>query len=184
MESNHGKIQDGRKTAKMERWQKPEEGYVNINCDASFKPAELSGGYGVVVINLKGNLVEGVNGCCNASSVIAAEAGTLKHGMLLAKRRGYVKVIFEIDSKELMEVIRDDTRIPWEVYAVIKDIQAMMVSFPSWRYSVVRREVNEAADWVAKQSRTQKMPMNWVNQPPMTPTTPKTADQTAARSLH
>ncbi|GKV27113.1 hypothetical protein SLEP1_g36318 [Rubroshorea leprosula] len=43
----------------------------------------------------------------------------------------------------------------------------MKSSFPSWKFSLVPKRINEAADWVAGQSRMLACPCNWINHPPL-----------------
>jgi hypothetical protein len=41
----------------MEHWRRPPEGYLKLNCDASFIPSELCGGWGFLIRDNDGEVV-------------------------------------------------------------------------------------------------------------------------------
>lgn len=141
----------------ISRWVLPEGDALKANCDGSFKDQEFLAGVGVVFRNASGSLVDGVGSICPASSSFGAEVLAVKAGMEKAREKGYAKVTFEIDSKDLYDAIQDATRAPWSVSSTVEDVQALLRSFPSWSLSLVRREANAAANWVAKWSKIKEV---------------------------
>ncbi|XVE75587.1 hypothetical protein DITRI_Ditri12bG0105400 [Diplodiscus trichospermus] len=63
-----------------------------------------------------------------------------REGVRLATIRGFSKVEFETDSREVFEYITDVKRI--------------------------RRVADKPADWIARQSKEEMCPENWLEMPP------------------
>ncbi|CAL9028853.1 unnamed protein product [Prunus brigantina] len=88
------------------RWSPPPTSVYKINIDASWVSCTLQAGLGVVVRNSAGNFM---GGCCVtrlASSAIEAEAHAALKGVKLAAERGFPNVVFESDSKELVQSVK------------------------------------------------------------------------------
>lgn len=154
------------KSAFLGKWEKPEEGVWRFNCDGSIKLPELNGGFGVVVRDCNGLLIDGANGDMLVNSVLAAEAFALKHAVKMAMQKSVYSAVFEIDSKELFDSIQDETCGHWSADHFIQDLRAMKTAFPSWSLSLVSRSCNTAADWVAGHSRVNECLVNWKEHPP------------------
>ncbi|OMO73113.1 hypothetical protein COLO4_27245 [Corchorus olitorius] len=84
--------------------------------------------------------------------VLADEALAIKDGCKLAKEQGYEKIVVESDSVAVIcDINRNDGRYAWKISIIIGDIKEFLKSFKKVRLSLVKCEVNSAADWVAKQ---------------------------------
>ncbi|XVF68234.1 hypothetical protein PTKIN_Ptkin10aG0188900 [Pterospermum kingtungense] len=117
-------------------WEKPDGGWVKVNCDGAFSgdtrgSATRVAGIGVVMRNEEGKSVTGLDKRITTGSVIEAEAMALYKGIMLAERDSFSKIILETDSKCIYEV----------------------------------RNANEAADWVATHVKRGMCFSNWVNMP-------------------
>jgi ribonuclease HI len=49
--------QQNAQVRQVQRWLRPPEGYLKVNCDASFDPAEKSGGWGFLIQDNDGDVV-------------------------------------------------------------------------------------------------------------------------------
>ena len=72
--------------------------------DNSFKKASI----GVLSGDCKGNVMAGSIKMVKADCALLTEALALKEGTILAKKEGFVKIIFETDAK----IVADDTLNP------------------------------------------------------------------------
>ncbi|EEF39501.1 conserved hypothetical protein [Ricinus communis] len=70
------------------------------------------------------------------------------------------------DSAALVEMVNRAVNISWDVEAIVPDIQEGLTSFAQASVSVVRRDVNRAADSLAKFALSNFRPPNWLVNPP------------------
>lgn len=151
---------------KGECWERPEEGFIKVNSDGSYKHPRFKGSYGVIARDHEGEIVDGKYEIFYVNNVLSAEAAGLKEGMKLAMERNMISVIFETDSLELYEAIQDDTRIPWCADSLIRELNNMKAPFPSCKVCYISRKKNGAADWIAKARRDKELPEDWVQHIP------------------
>ncbi|CAL9000187.1 unnamed protein product, partial [Prunus brigantina] len=96
-------IDDGHRVV---RWSPPPTSIYKVNIDASWVNCTQQAGLGVVVRNSASNFM---GGCCVtrlASSAIEAEAHAALKGVKLATEMGFPNVVFESDSKELVQSVK------------------------------------------------------------------------------
>lgn len=81
---------------------KPANGWVKINCDASWRRESNTGEIGVIARNETGQVIGGANRRKNGWNIEALEAEALLMGVSLAREKQWEKVIFESDSETIM----------------------------------------------------------------------------------
>lgn len=115
------------------KWEKPPVEGLKISCDGALKLVDMNGSFSVVFRGHDGLLIDGFCGDILASSLICIEAASLRAGMLLVIQSQYSSITFEADSLELLGALQDDTRVPWQISALISELTAPRSSFPSWK---------------------------------------------------
>ena len=138
----------------MEKWRKPEIGWRKINCDGALDLKTKEAGAGVIVRDYKGEVVDGKCRRGMAESPLMAEALAVREGVFLALEKKWQKIEIEIDSRELYNgLIMNYKQMDWRIKPIVLEIQEMLKLVPCWRFNVVHRSANAAADWIAVQTR-------------------------------
>ena len=86
-------------------WSAPRSPYCKINVDASWSKSSLKGFVGVVVRAAEGRFVAAARYSICAPSAVAAEALALFHGCKLGSDLGFLQVILESDSLEVISTL-------------------------------------------------------------------------------
>ncbi|CAN1174006.1 hypothetical protein LINPERHAP2_LOCUS31024 [Linum perenne] len=130
-------------------------------CDGSFITESTAAGYGVVVINAHGHVIDGVAGTLLCSSSIVAEAKAILVAIQAAVSYDGPSVI-KSDCLNLVSALRD-FRIawPWECATWLFLMRQTLEENPRISVSFIPRRINRAADWVANSSRRESLPENW-----------------------
>jgi ribonuclease HI len=94
-------------TKRKSTWTKPNESYVLVNVDASFKPESLDGGIGAVIRDGTGNFIV----ACNDPINYAIDANTLEvtavsRGLALVNQLGCSRIIIQSDCLQVVETLQ------------------------------------------------------------------------------
>ncbi|GLT32842.1 hypothetical protein SLA2020_074780 [Shorea laevis] len=106
------------------------------------------------------------------SSVLMAETLALRAAVGWAARNGLKDIIFESDSKELMQVVNKKVHLPWQIEPLVLSVWQLCKSFsfcefkPFVNLTDACRKANSAADWVAKKCLKNSCPLYWTINPP------------------
>jgi hypothetical protein len=88
-------------------WQRPRVGWWKCNVDASFSQSPCSSGWSWCVRNSDGSFIAaGTNSCRHNLSVHEGEAIAILEAMREASSRGWSNIIFESDSKVVVDAIK------------------------------------------------------------------------------
>lgn len=89
-------------------------------------------------------------------------------GLILAKNLELHDVCIELDSEQLFSaiVISPSLNI-WSIYPLLRDIRMIKLERPMWRWSIVKRTKNAAADWLAGQAKMGLDLGDWISHPPL-----------------
>lgn len=112
-------------------WKPPSNLQVKINVDGAFSSSSLLAGWGVIIRNCDGAVLDGANGSFPASSAFMAEAFALRKGVVMAIALDISSVIFELDCKVLVDCVNIGDAAPWECQALVDDIRLSLLSFSS-----------------------------------------------------
>ncbi|GLT60633.1 hypothetical protein SLA2020_333910 [Shorea laevis] len=151
---------------KLQRWSPPPEDVVKCNTDAAVDVNNGVAGLAVVCRNSRGILVDGLAFKQSVSSVLMAETLAVRAAVGWAARNGLKDIIFESDSKELMQVVNKKVHLPWQIEPLVLSVWELCKSFSFCEFNYVRRKANSAADWVAKQCLKNSCPLYWTINPP------------------
>lgn len=83
--------------------------------------------------------------------VVSLEGQAVFHALLAARRKGFDRVIVEMDSSIIYRsLVEDELACPWQAVSILHDTNFLRSSFTSCVFSLVPRLANALADWVAK----------------------------------
>ncbi|GLU22360.1 hypothetical protein SLE2022_384410 [Rubroshorea leprosula] len=151
---------------KLQRWSPPPEDVVKCNTDAAVDVKNGVAGLAVVCRNSRGILVDGLAFKQSISSVLMAETLALRAAVGWAARNGLKDIIFESDSKELVQAINKKVHLPWQIEPLVLSVWELCKSFSFCEFNYVCRKANSAADWVAKKCLKNLCPLYWTTNPP------------------
>lgn len=136
-------------------WSAPPDDWVKINVDGSYPAGSDSSACGGLAKDSLGRFIKGFYskiGSCNAAW---AELWTLRNGINLARELSLERVIFEMDSKVIVDMVRAKTsHIPF-LQPLLQEVLNLL-HLPDWSTSVehIFREANHCADLLAKKGHS------------------------------
>lgn len=130
----------------LARWEKPEMGWAKVNTDAGFDHSNCSGSSGVVIRDNEGLVAAAAARWLeDVSDSLSAEAMAAKEGLELAQEIGLNRVILEVDSQELVNMLKNLTSFRSSIGGLCFDISELGRSFSEFDVKWVRREANMVA---------------------------------------
>jgi ribonuclease HI len=132
-------------------WQQPPQGYLKCNVDASFYNLAGSTGWGWVLRDAHGGFkLAGSNIVPTTFSVLEGEALALVEAMEEVIQRGFPFVIFESDSKLVVDAIHSRQSGVSEFSLLISHIQSLLRLHNYFEVKYVRRQANKVAHYLAR----------------------------------
>jgi ribonuclease HI len=93
----------------LKRWVAPDEDWIKVNIDGSFKPNELSGGWGAVFRDADGDVIACSAGFIpNLQNALQAEVLAAEHALKIAQAFGMGNVCLETDALLLKNALEDN----------------------------------------------------------------------------
>lgn len=92
------------------------------------------------------------------TNTLEGEASYLLHAMHWTISLGPVNVIFELDSKTVVDHLLSPKVDICELGAILKECSTVLSSFPHFRVEFVRKKANNVADSLAKMSLSYPCP--------------------------
>jgi ribonuclease HI len=133
----------------LRQWRKPRSGWLKCNVDASISPGSV--GWGLCVRNADGRFVAaGTNNCSYKLNVVESEAKALLEAMQEAIKRGWTNMIFESDSKIVVEAIQVKATGISDMNSIITSIKMLLHCNSNFEVKFVRRQANIAAHTLAR----------------------------------
>ncbi|OVA03982.1 Ribonuclease H domain [Macleaya cordata] len=129
------------------RWIPPPLDFVKINCDGAARGNPGPAGAGIIVRDFKSATIVSISQGLGISSNFMAEVSAIILGIEWAAHNNKTKIIVCSDSSSAIMSFKKNS-IPWSVKGRWNSIRN---SFQEIRYAHVFREVNFAADALAKQ---------------------------------
>ena len=116
----------------------------------------------------QGGVIGGASKPISAGSAIRSEATAVLEGLAWAKQMNFCSLIVETDSEELFKAVSGCvSSSSWEIYPLLGMIKNAQKDFMHFSWSLVRRNPNAIADWLAMQAKKGVDCENWVNRPPL-----------------
>ncbi|CAJ2644603.1 unnamed protein product [Trifolium pratense] len=133
------------------QWQKPPFGWHKCNVDAAFHKKEMKTSAGWCVRDHTGQFVmAGTSWNQGRCSIIEGEAIALLEAMTEAARRGITNVIFETDSKIVVDAIQNLHRGFSEFNSIICNIQSYLSFNSNFKVKFAKRQANMVAHKLAR----------------------------------
>jgi ribonuclease HI len=132
------------------QWQQPSPGHLKCNVDASFYNMAGATGWGWVVRDSRGHFhLAGTNIIHSPLSILEGEAMALLEAMEEATHRGLSPIIFESDSKLVVDAISSRQSGVSEFSILITRIQSLLRSNNYFEVKYVKRQANKVAHYLA-----------------------------------
>jgi len=125
-------------------WKKPPEGFIKVNFDGSELSHHAAGGY--VIRNWTGHLIQAGAFNLGATSILIAEATTMRNGLQAAVTVGFSNIHIEGDNKILIQAVQEFIQPPWKIQVLVQDILYYLQTCNHVIVFYIFREGNRAAD--------------------------------------
>jgi ribonuclease HI len=133
------------------QWQRPRDGWWKCNVDASLSQDSCFTGWGWCVRDSNGRFVAaGTNNCKHVLTIAEGEAMAILEAMRVATSKGWANIVFESDSKVVVEAIKANPKGSSELFSFISSIKALLQCNPNYEVKFVRRQANMAAHTLAR----------------------------------
>ncbi|GAU34086.1 hypothetical protein TSUD_255820 [Trifolium subterraneum] len=133
------------------QWQQPQFGIVKCNVDASFYDIAGATGWGWCVRDHQGRyIIAGTNLLQARLNILEGEAMAIKEAMEEMLQRGFSHVIFESDSKIVVDAISSRQEGISDFSLLISSIQSLLMSNPNFEVKFVKRQANMVAHELAR----------------------------------
>ncbi|CAA7041153.1 unnamed protein product [Microthlaspi erraticum] len=150
-EENKGQ-QQPRTSTPRDKWKRPKEGWIKCNSDGAWPKEGAKCGLGWVMRNQEGKVMWiGAKAIPKTRTVIEAELEALRWAMRFLRRFNYRKIVFESDSKELINMINEAEEWPM-LQPGLNEIRHLVTHFDEVAFAFQSREGNGVADRVAKEA--------------------------------
>ncbi|MQM00114.1 hypothetical protein Taro_032844 [Colocasia esculenta] len=127
------------------KWMHPSTGRLKLNVDGAFKLAIGGDGGGGILRDHEGSCVFAF--ATNYQKVISAldgEARALRDGLTLCCRKGFLDIMVETDSQNLVQIVTGQMSHPWELTCIIQDVAVITRNLKAL-IKYVPREANQVA---------------------------------------
>jgi ribonuclease HI len=133
------------------RWEKPPVGWFKCNTDAGFHDGSNRASAGWILRNYMGNFVlAGTAWYRGKHSIIEGEAKALLEAMSTMEQNGFSHVIFETDSKNVVDAIHNLRLGISEFSSIICNIRNVLSQNQNFVVKFVKRQANMVAHNLAR----------------------------------
>ena len=132
-------------------WNKPQEGFVKLNVDATFDMDTCSGRTGAIIRDCTGSPIAGDSwNIPTIDTPSTAEACALRDGLIIAGNVGCNRILVESDCMEVVEVMQNGGNSLGVAVAIYEEYFPLS-QFTRVIFSHCPREANRAAHLLASQ---------------------------------
>jgi ribonuclease HI len=133
------------------RWQKPHDGWWKCNVDASFSQNPYVVACGWCVRDAAGSVVAVGSNFYNFTATVAeGEALALLEALREAIARGWSNVVFESDSKVVVDAVHSNFQGNSELSSLISSIKLLLLCHSNFEVKFTKRQANTAAHTLAR----------------------------------
>ncbi|XP_028087816.1 uncharacterized protein LOC114288493 [Camellia sinensis] len=134
-------------------------------CAYCFSSSDGRAALAVILRDSHGTLIDGVTSIAYSSSAKQGEAHAIHLACMFLRALGLLNLQVESDSQEVITLCVSEMVPPWDISALLHDIQVVSSS-SQVSFAWIPRESNEVAHWVARAHIHGALPSNWVSIPP------------------
>jgi hypothetical protein len=133
----------------IKKWEKPSSGLIKINCDAYFQENLKSAGWGFVIRDDDGDVIQAARGKLNhVLDVFQAELIACLQGLLIF---GITKIILATDAIQVQQAIASEEENFLPMGGLLRETKEIaMLNFSSFSCVFESRECNKVAHALAK----------------------------------
>lgn len=151
----------------IEGWKPPPHGKIKLSCDRAWDPDTMRSETGVIARDSHGTMINGRHSAQRDTTGINAEVRAVLQVIELTLHRNWEEII-ESDYEWLIKQISGEAVVAdWRLENIISTIKRKMSNIPGIKWKWIKRQENKCTDWIAKQSRREMYPINWVFIPPI-----------------
>ncbi|KAH9666802.1 putative ribonuclease H protein [Citrus sinensis] len=163
---NSGISQQPRRKEIFIRWIPPPWPWCKLNSDGSRKNDREAGAGGVIQDSV-GHWISGFCMRIGESSVLMAELWGLYQGLILAWDVGIKRLLVEVDSLCITQIISKQVVVPNVFHALIVAVHELLSR--NWQIAIthIYREANSAADFMANMAHSAPLGLQVFSDPPM-----------------
>nr|BAE79385.1 unnamed protein product [Ipomoea batatas] len=147
-------------------WSPPAAGFTKLNSDGACKSHSHLASAGGLLRNENGLWVAGYICNIGTANSFLAELWGLREGLLLAKNRGFTKLIAETDSEAVVQVLRKDGPVTPDASILVKDCKLLLDHFQEIKVTHILREGNQCADFLANLGQSSSWGTTILERPP------------------
>ncbi|KAL9436228.1 hypothetical protein AB3S75_022309 [Citrus x aurantiifolia] len=164
--NNSGISQQLRRKEIFIRWKQPPWPWCKLNTDGSCKN-DWEAGAGGVIRDSAGHWISGFCIRIGESSVLMAELWGLYQGLILAWDVGIKRLLVEVDSLCVTQMIAKQVVVPNVFHALIVAVQELLSR--NWQIAIthIYREANSTADFMANMAHSAPLGLQVFSDPPM-----------------
>ncbi|XP_019200030.1 PREDICTED: uncharacterized protein LOC109193611 [Ipomoea nil] len=148
-------------------WSKPQENYIKINVDGSMHPQNSMAGCGGVARDSSGEWIGGFTSNIGRYHPLMAEVWAVLREIELAKSLDLHQVIFESDSKAIVDGITTNSLANSFVCNFLATCRRELQGIRDWRIAWVPREQNGTADALARMAISRPRGVPVLSHPPV-----------------
>jgi len=163
--SSQGSIHRHSTSNLIVRWNAPPLGVVKINFDGSLSQNSTAGGF--IIRDWTGKVIKAGAAHYREPSILVAEARTLRDEVKAVANARFKRVLIEGDHATVNRTLRGEASSPWQIAAIIQDVNKYLRTMIYVSISHVYREANMATDWLSKKGQTVlNVAVSWATTPP------------------
>ncbi|KAF5191731.1 RNA-directed DNA polymerase (reverse transcriptase)-related family protein [Thalictrum thalictroides] len=129
-------------------WEPPDRDFIMLNTDGSISPEGNS--YAGILRDANGDVLMTYSANSKGCTIGYVEIQAIQVGLQLCKDLGLKRIQVRSDSKEAVDCITGTTQATWRSKQLTSKIKALQSSFEDIQIKHIFREMNSAADWLAK----------------------------------
>ena len=118
----------------------PSPGFVKLNFDECLIKSSTVGGF--IIRDCTGKLVKAGAGYYDDASILVAKARALRDRLRLTIQAGFRKIVIEGDNKIVIQALKENIQIPWQILNIIKDIHIWQMQRIHLLITHIFREAN------------------------------------------
>lgn len=146
-------------------WRPPPWPWCKLNTDGSCKSIGVAGAGGIIR-GASGNWISGFCMKIGEASVIMAKLWGLHQGLILAWNTGIRRLLVEVDSLSVTQMVTKQVVVPNVFHALVVAIQELL--HRSWQITIthIYREGNSTADFMANMAHSFSYGLHLFSYPP------------------